>query len=251
MDSIRHQRPRPLKRNLREQLVDMLGGDIVRGRLQPGDLLPSEDILLARYSVSRTVLREALNVLSGKGLLDARPKRGTMVRPRSEWNQLDPMVLAWRGDDTSGARSKSLERSLDHLMELRRIIEPEVAALAAARGSAKDFARISGACAAMEKAGDEVQAFVDADMAFHVACLEAAHNEFILPIAHAIRTDLMTSMRVTNRDADENRRVSLPLHRAIRDAIVAGDPEAARLAMQRHLDDTERRRGRAIRRSAR
>ena len=84
MDSTSHPLVRPLKRNLREQLVDMLGGDIVRGHLQPGDLLPGETVLLARYRVSRTVLREALNVLSGKGLLDARPKRGTVVRPRTE-----------------------------------------------------------------------------------------------------------------------------------------------------------------------
>ncbi len=251
MDSISQQRLRPLKRNLREQLVDMLGGDIVRGRLQPGDLLPGEDVLLARYRVSRTVLREALNVLSGKGLLDARPKRGTVVRPRSDWSQLDPMVLAWRGSDTSVSRSKTFERSLDHLMEVRRIIEPAAAALAAERGTAKDRARLSAAYDDMEKAGGDVQAFMDADLAFHVACLEATHNEFLWPIAHAIRTELMTSMRVTNRDADENRRVSLPLHRAIRDAILARDPDAARLAMQRHLDDTERRRGRAQRRSAR
>jgi GntR family transcriptional regulator, galactonate operon transcriptional repressor len=251
MDSIGHEHLRPLKRNLREQLVDMLGGDIVGGRLQPGDLLPGEDVLLARYSVSRTVLREALNVLSGKGLLDARPKRGTMVRPRSEWSQLDPMVLAWRGGDATVPRSKSLDRSLDRLMEVRRIIEPAAAALAAERGTTKDLARLSAAYDAMECAGGDVQAFMDADLAFHVACLEAAHNDFLLPVAHAIRTELMTSMRVTNRDADENRRVSLPLHRATHDAIVTRDPNAARLAMQRHLDDTDRRRGRAARRSAR
>lgn len=229
---------RPLKRNLREQLVDLLGGDIINGRLQPGDLLPNEDALVTRYGVSRTVLREALNVLSGKGLLDARPKRGTVVRPKSAWNQLDPVVLGWRGGNVS--------RSLDHLMDLRRIIEPAAAALAAQRRTAKDLARIAAAYIAMERAKDAVQAFMDADLSFHVACLEATHNDYLLPIAHAIRTELMTSMRVTNRDPEENQKVSLPLHRAIRDAIAARDPDAARVAMQRHLDDTERRR-RAVR----
>lgn len=251
MDNISQQPSRPLKRNLREQLVEMLGGDIVRGRLQPGDLLPGEEILLARYGVSRTVLREAFNVLSGKGLLDARPKRGTVVRPRSEWNQLDPMVLTWLGGDLAGSRSKSLERSLDHLMEVRRIIEPAAAALAAERGTAKDLARLAAAYDAMEQAGDSVQSFMDADLAFHIACLEATHNEFLMPIAHAIRTELMASMRLTMGDAERNRRVSLPLHRAIRDAILARDPDVARLAMQRHLDDTERRRGRGPRQTAR
>jgi GntR family galactonate operon transcriptional repressor len=247
MDSASLGLARPLKRNLREQLVDMLGGDIIRGRLQPGDLLPTEDILLARYRVSRTVLREALNVLSGKGLLDARPKRGTVVRPRSEWSQLDPVVLGWRGNEGTVRQSKDLGRSLDHLMEVRRIIEPAAAALAAQRRTAKDLVDISAAYDGMEAAGSAVQAFMDADLAFHVACLAAAHNEFLLPIAHAIRTELMTSMRVTNRDPDENQKVSLPLHRAVRDAVAARDPEAARLAMQRHLDDTERRRRRPAR----
>src|SRR5580698_5347351 len=90
--------PQPFKRNLREQLVEQLGGDIVRGRLLPGQSLPNEEKLLSRYDVSRTVLREALNVLSAKGLLDAKPRRGTIVRPRSDWSQLDPAVLGWRDD---------------------------------------------------------------------------------------------------------------------------------------------------------
>ncbi len=124
-------------------------------------------------------------------------------------------------------------------MDLRRMIEPAAAALAAQRRTAKDLARITAAYTAMERAKDAVLTFMDADLAFHIACLEATHNEFLSPIAHAIRTELMTSMRVTNRDPDENQKVSLPLHRAIRDAIAARDPVAARVAMQKHLDDTE------------
>lgn len=85
----------PFKRNLREQLVEQLGGDIVQGRLLPGEPLPNEEKLLSRYDVSRTVLREALNVLSAKGLLDARPRRGTIVRPRSDWSRSTPP--SWAG----------------------------------------------------------------------------------------------------------------------------------------------------------
>jgi len=228
---------RPLKRNLREQLVEQLGGDIVRGRLRPGDPLPNEEELLARYDVSRTVLREALNVLSGKGLLDAKPRRGTIVRPRSDWSQLDPAILGWRDDP-----AEPVGDSLDHLMELRRIMEPAAAELAARRGSADDHAAISAAYDAMVAAGDDVQAFVDADIAFHVACLQAARNEFLLPVIHAIRASLVTSMRITNQDSELNRMVTIPLHQAIRDAILVRDGEAAKAAMQAHLDDTERRR---------
>ena len=226
-----------MKRNLREQLVEQLGGDIVRGRLLPGDPLPTEETLLSRYDVSRTVLREALNVLSAKGLLDAKPRRGTIVRPRADWSQLDPAVLGWRDDPAEPASD-----SLDHLMELRRIIEPSAAELAARRGTAEDHAAITKAYEAMVAARDDVRAFVAADVQFHIACLRAARNEFLLPVAHAIRASLVTSMRITNRDSEQNRTVTLPLHKAIYDAILARDTAMAREAMQTHLDDTERRR---------
>jgi GntR family galactonate operon transcriptional repressor len=234
---------RPFRRNLREQLVDQLGGDIVCGRLQPGDALPNEEELLNRYDVSRTVLREALNVLSGKGLLDARPRRGTIVRPRSEWSQLDAEILGWRSDPQTS------DDHMDRLMELRRIIEPPAAALAAKRATAADRTAISDAYAAMVTATDDVPAFVDADMCFHIACLGAARNEFLLPVTHAIRASLVTSMRITNRDSERNRTVTLPLHKAILDAILARNGARAQDAMQKHLDDTERRRALGAKRS--
>lgn len=236
---------RPLKRNLREQVVDLIGSEIVGGRVRPGEFLPTEGVLVARYEVSRTVLREAVNVLAGKGLLDARPKRGTMVRPRSEWSLLDPAVLAWRGDNTGPKELGKVAEMLDRLMEVRHIIEPGAAALAARRGSTGDFALIEAAYEAMARAGERVEAFMEADLAFHIACLNASQNDFLLPIAHAIRTAMMTSLRITNRNPAENRNVSLPLHRAILDAILERDSEAAAQAMKRHLDDTERRRVRA------
>jgi GntR family transcriptional regulator, galactonate operon transcriptional repressor len=230
-------KPAPLKRNLREQLVEQLGGDIVRGRLLPGDPLPNEEELLNRYDVSRTVLREALNVLSGKGLLDAKPRRGTIVRPRAEWSQLDPSILGWRDDP-----AEPMAGNLDQLMELRRIIEPAAAELAARRGTAEDLAAIARTYDLMVAAGNDVPAFVAADVEFHIACLQAARNEFLLPVTHAIRASLVQSMRITNRDSEQNRTVTLPLHRAIRDAILDRDAAKAREAMQVHLDDTERRR---------
>jgi DNA-binding FadR family transcriptional regulator len=235
----------PFQRSLRQQLVDAIGGEIVGGHLQPGDSLPSEDILLARYGVSRTVLREALNVLFGKGLLDARPKRGTIVRPRADWNQLDSAVLSWLGaGDPANPEGRD---NLDDLMEIRRIIEPSAAALAAQRGTPEDIQRMADAYAAMEQAGDIAESFMQADLAFHVACLHAAHNDFLLPVANAIRTAMMTSLQVTNRDAEQNR-LALPLHRTILAAVRARDPDAAALAMEHHLNDTQARRVAAGRR---
>jgi GntR family transcriptional regulator, galactonate operon transcriptional repressor len=227
----------PLKRNLREQLVEQLGGDIVRGRLLPGMPLPNEEELLSRYDVSRTVLREALNVLSGKGLLDAKPRRGTIVRPRSDWSQLDPAVLGWHDNPAEPGGD-----NLDHLMELRRIIEPSAAELAARRGTEEDHVLIRKAYDAMVATVNDVPAFVAADVQFHVACLRAARNEFLLPVTHVIRASLAASMRITNRDSELNRTVTLPLHKAIYEAVVSRDTARARQAMQEHLDDTERRR---------
>ena len=231
-----------LRRGLKDQVVEALGSDIVAGRLLPGALLPLEALLLARFNVSRTVLREALTVLADKGLIETRQKRGTMVRPRLEWNQLDPSVIGWSGAPDGDLLPMDVGRRLDRLIEVRHIIEPAAAALAARRGTAEDLARVGEAYAAMEAAGSDLQAFRQADLAFHVACLRASGNEFLLPIAHAIRTAMTTSLRLTNTDARANVAVSLPLHKAILDAVLARDPDAASAAMTRHLAYTQRRR---------
>jgi GntR family galactonate operon transcriptional repressor len=236
--------PRSPKRSLKEQLVDDLGRDIIAGRLLPGGLLPAEDALLARFSVSRTVLREALNVLSAKGLVDARPKRGTIVRPPSDWSQLDPAIIGWRAEEDVIDPNGEIVLLLDHLTEMRRIIEPAAAQLAARRATEDDLAGLTATYEAMERA-DSADEYTAADLTFHIACLRAAHNDFLLPVAHAIRSALVLSLRVTNRDPYADRTVSLPLHRAILDAIIARDPEAAARAMLRNLDDADARRARA------
>jgi GntR family galactonate operon transcriptional repressor len=206
-----------MKRGLKDQIVEEIGSQIVAGLLQPSELLPSESMLLARFNVSRTVLREAITVLSSKGLIEARAKRGTIVKPRLEWNQLDPAIIGWSGVSQGDICTDEVANRIDQLIEVRHIIEPAAAALAARRGTKED-------------------------LAFHIACLRAAHNDFLLPIAHAIRTAMTTSLRITNRNPEENHKVSLPLHRAILEAVLARDAEAAVAAMAQHLDDTKRRR---------
>jgi GntR family transcriptional regulator, galactonate operon transcriptional repressor len=230
----------PLKRTLSDQLADDLGQEIVRGSLRPGDALPSEESLLARFGVSRTVLREALQVLAAKGLLEARPRRGTSIRPYSAWSRLDPVLLEWH------ARLPADHPMLPQLMEVRRIVEPSAAALAARRAGSDDRERIASAYAGMEAAGEDVEAFIRSDLEFHTAILEASGNQFLLPLAHAIRATLLASLRLTNPYAEENRKVSLPLHAAILEGILKGDEEVAAVAMKNHLEDTERRRNRAM-----
>jgi GntR family galactonate operon transcriptional repressor len=232
----------PMKRGLKDQIVEEIGSQIIEGRIQPSELLPSESALLTRFNVSRTVLREAITVLSSKGLIEARAKRGTIVRPRLEWNQLDPAIIGWSGASQGDICTDEVANRIDQLIEVRHIIEPAAAALAARRGTEEDFARMTTAYEAMESAGTDVETFMKADLAFHIACLRAAHNDFLIPIAHAIRTAMTTSLRITNRNPEENHKVSLPLHRAILDAVLARDAEAAVAAMAQHLDDTKRRR---------
>lgn len=250
MPSEHMERATPLRRGLKDQLVDAIGSDIIGGRYPPGALMPTEGELLARFSVSRTVLREAITVLSAKGLLEARQKRGTIVRPMLEWNQLDPSVIGWAGGPAPDLASAELADHLDQLIEVRHIVEPAAAALAAQRGTEEDFARMRDAYLAMESAGADVKAFMAADLAFHVACLRASHNNFLLPIAHAIRSAMVTSLQVTARDAQANHQISLPLHRAILDAVQARDPKAAVKAMTYHLEDTRSRRDQFLRRGA-
>jgi DNA-binding FadR family transcriptional regulator len=228
-----------IKRTLSERLAEELGRDIVEGRLRPGDPLPGEEVLLARFDVSRTVLREALQTLTAKGLLETRQRRGTSIRPRADWSQLDSTLLGWH------ARLPPEHPALRQLMEMRRIVEPPAAALAAARSSPEGQARIAAAYEGMAQAGEDVEAFILADLEFHTTILEASGNQFLLPMAHAIRATLLASLRLTNPRAEENRQVSLPLHAAILQAILHGDEEGAMTAMREHLEDTERRHSRA------
>jgi DNA-binding FadR family transcriptional regulator len=237
----------PLRRGLKEQLVDAIGGDIISGRYPPGTLLPSEGSLLAQFSVSRTVLREAMTVLSAKGLIEVRQKRGTMVRPDLEWNQLDPAIIRWSGDPGGEWAGGHEADRIDQLIEIRHIVEPAAAALAAQRARPDDLDRMRAAYAAMESAGDDTQAFMDADLAFHLACLRASGNVFLQPIAHAIRSAMKTSLQVTSRDPHANLQVSLPLHRAILDAVLARDAKAATQAMTAHLADIPNRRNGFVR----
>jgi GntR family transcriptional regulator, galactonate operon transcriptional repressor len=228
----------PLPKTRTEQVVDALGREIVAGRLEAGAPLPAEESLLAQYGVSRTVLREALQVLAAKGMVESRQKRGTLVTSPSNWHQLDPSVLSWHSQLSVNAPV------LVDLMEMRRMLEPGAAALAATRFAPEDKTRLTAAYDGMAMAArdGDTEAFIAADLEFHSAILFATHNRFLLPLAHAIRAAMLASLHQTNSRADENHAISLPLHKAILDAILVGDGATAQRAMLEHLDDTEARR---------
>lgn len=224
----------PVRKNLCGQVIQDLGRRIVRGDVRPGETLPQEPALCEQMGVSRTVVREAVKALAGKGLVDSRPKRGTIVQPSRTWNLLDIDVLQWRSEiDPDG-------QHLMHLTELRQTIEPVAAAMAARRGSDDEIASITQACDAMQDSVDSVEAFLDADLRFHVEVLHASGNPFFAPIANVVSSALLSSLRVTNRKPEDNA-TSVPLHRRVVSAIEARDPAGAEAAMKQLLEDAAER----------
>lgn len=221
-------------RNLSHHTARKLGVKIVRGDWRPGDTLPDEPALCAQYDVSRTVVREAVKMLTSKGLVEVRPRRGTTVLPRKRWQMLDAELLAWQQHTLP-----SMETLLQ-LLEVRKIIEPEVAALAAERADLQACERIRLAIEAMWAAVGSTDRYVVADAEFHAAVLSAARNEYLDALEPVIFAGLRTSIRVTN-PVPETNESSVRLHAAVGTAIILRDPDAAREAMRVLLADAKQR----------
>lgn len=207
-----------------EATAKAIGRRIVSGQVKPGSVLPTTEVLAEEFSVSRLAIRESMKILAGKGLVDARPRRGTVVRARSEWNRFDPDILAWQVNDRPNA---AFIRSL---FEVRRIIEPEAAALAAERAPQEVIEEIEAAFQQMSVAAPAAPESIDADVAFHRAILLGTGNDFIAAFAPVIATALNVTFSVQRgvRDAREH---FVPSHGAILDAIKRGDAAAARSAI--------------------
>jgi Transcriptional regulators len=219
------------QRGLHGHVVRAVGQRIIRGDLRPGDGIDVE-ALEREFGVSRTVVRESLRVLAAKGLVDARPRRGTFVRPRSDWSLLDPDLLHWRYE------GRLDERFLDNLAEVRSIVEPAGARLAALRCSSDDLAVLTGAMDSMRLAGEDGEAVISADMVFHRALLGSAHNELLERMEVVIEVGMQALDRIVCRE--QNFRSTLPAHQAVLDAVAAGEPDRAEAAMRALLDQAWR-----------
>ena len=217
-------------RNLHGKVVNEMGRRVVSGGYAAGALLPNEDLLCQELQVSRTALREAVKVLAAKGLLEPRPRIGTRVRPRDQWNLLDPDILAWRC--ATGADAEFLR----HLNQLREIIEPAAAALAATSRSAEQLAAIASALQAMRTA-KEIGQWVKADLDFHTAILRATNNPLLMPLAAIIGSALESLLGVTARSAGDFK-LALPDHQKVFEAIESGDAQGALHRMAGMLSDT-------------
>ena len=214
------------------RLAARLGRDIVTGVFPPGSLLPNAAEMGQRFSASRTALREAYSKLSGKGLIVARPRVGTRVRLKSDWNLLDPDVLAWR------LSSEPEGHFVDELFVLRQAIEPVAAEIAATSRTPASLARIADAFGRMERFKNGDGDLIGADVEFHVAILEATRNHFVAALGGLVRAALECSFRFTWIGAASIRDDRLEQHRGVLAAIDDGGPELARARMVELLTDS-------------
>lgn len=208
--------------NLTRSTLDKLGQAIITGHYDRRPF-PTEGEIARSHGVSRSVTREAVKMLTAKGLVSARPRQGTIVEPASAWNLFDADVLGWMLE-----RKFSVEL-LRHFNQLRIAIEPEAAALAALHHDADDLRRIEEGLARMRAAEAGRDDPLESDIAFHVAILRASKNPFYAQFRSTVAAALQTSIRFTNRI--KGRAASVADHAAVADAIAIRNPDAARTAM--------------------
>jgi len=209
--------------SLTQQIVNDLGLSIVQGKYSGENTFPIEADLCEQFGVSRSVLREAVKMLTSKGLLRARPRQGTWVQPEQSWNLLDPDVLRWLLD-----RKFSIEL-LSEFTEIRLAVEPQAAAFAAERATPEQRQAIVDALARMKAAEHGDDDALLSDIAFHVAVLEASGNRFFSQLKDLVETALRISIRLTNQYKGVAL-ASVADHKKVLDAIIAGDGKAAHAA---------------------
>ncbi|WP_240162903.1 MULTISPECIES: FadR/GntR family transcriptional regulator [unclassified Paraburkholderia] len=212
-----------IQHDLHGRVAQLLATAILRGDYAPDSILPREAELMERFGVSRTVLREALRTLTSKGLIESRPRVGTRVRPKSAWNLLDADLLDWY------SRVAEPMAFALKLQEMREMIEPYAASLAAASHTDDTLPALEAAHAAMVAACN-VDAWVRADLQFHLCVLSACSNELLIPLGALIERTLEAQLRLNAKRADVFN-ASLAEHTAVFEAIRARNAQCARAAM--------------------
>ncbi len=232
--SVMETQKKPIHRKLYEYVVEEIGLQIIKGDYKPGDTLPNEDNLCKQFDVSRGALREATKLLSQKGLIRTRPKTGTRVRPQHEWNLFDADVLLWKLE--TGDKLDFLKE----VTEVRRIVESQATKFAAKRASDAEIAHIRDCYAKMENALKseneyDYQSYLRMDMAFHMAILDACHNELLAQIGHTMRRAVVTARKADIQDYGIQRE-SLVYHLMMIDAISRRDAQTAFQASEDMFD---------------
>lgn len=210
---------------LYEQIVRQIEESIRKGELSEGSQLPAERDLAKQFGVSRTAVREAIKAMQESGLVDAYPGRGTFIangNSKSMRRSLDRIMKSGSSD------------GWDHLVEVREILEPEIAALAAVRADAEDIKTMREAIFTMDNAAWDSDAYIEADLDFHLALAEAAGNPIVLSLIDSIVEMLREQRSMIFRVAGGPQR-GQQHHRLILEAIRRRDPQSARAEMQAHL----------------
>ena len=221
--------PRP--RSAQARITEALGTEIVSGACLPGANLPHESDLLARFAVSRPVLREVLKTLAAKGLVVSKTKIGTRVRPERHWNFFDSDLLRWKVQQGLDAEFQA------HLADLRRAVEPLGAALAAQRRTVADIARLRACVAAMACPDHGRRSFAEADALFHVTLADISGNPLLRSMAAAIEAALLAAFARSSAMEDPGHHArTVAGHAAIVDAIEARNGPAASAAILRVID---------------
>lgn len=223
-----------MHRKLYEHVEEAIGLQIIKGKYKPKETLPNEKELCAEFGVSRGVIREAIKVLHKKGLLWPRPKIGTQVQPRTQWNLFDADVLVWK------LKAGQQLRFLKKVTEVRRIIESEAAKLSAERASAEEIDEIQKIYNRLEqilkdKDNFDFKEYLQVDMAFHTAILDASHNELLAQIGRTMRDAVQTARQADIHDF-AILSASQPLHDAVMRAIARKDPQGAYSASREMFD---------------
>ncbi|BCP54257.1 GntR family transcriptional regulator [Kaistia sp. 32K] len=213
--------------SLSDHVAAELGRRIVSGVYNPGDTLPTEPMVQEEFGVSRTAVREAVRLLSAKGLTVSRPKIGTKVRPRVDWNMLDPDVLSWQIDQ------RPSDEFIHSLFEMREIIEPAAASRAAERATPDEIEKLAKALDGIKNRDRGSADQIRADLAFHMTVLEASHNPMIRSVGGLIESGLIISFSLGWRTVMGDDAVVQ--HRDVYEAIRDRNPDEAFLAMRRLL----------------
>jgi GntR family transcriptional regulator, transcriptional repressor for pyruvate dehydrogenase complex len=229
-DSAVSQDTKPIYRTVRtsrlyEQIVQQVEESILKGQLKPGDQLPAERDLAQLFGVSRTAVREAVKTLREKGLVEAYSGRGTFVTSGTSQAMRQSLDLMIRINPLEGAAN---------LAELRLVLEPEIAGLAAPRIEEQLLSTMREAVTVMDRNLDDPDAYVEADLDFHLALAEAAGNPLILSLLDSI-VDLLREQRSRIFSVQGGPERGQYHHKRILAAIEQRDPEAAREAMRAHL----------------
>jgi DNA-binding FadR family transcriptional regulator len=220
----KHSERKPTPLRIHQAIARDIGIEILSGHYQPGQSFTGEIEHAEKLKVSRSAYREAMRILTAKGLLESRPKAGTRVTARSRWNLLDPDILAWM---FMGQPDPAFIRDL---FELRSVIEPAAAAFAASRRSAEQLISMADALHEMRRHTLSTPEGRAADQRFHKDLLAATGNEALQTLASSVGAAVSwtTTFKQRNRDLPRD---PFPEHIAVFEAIAAQDPERARAAM--------------------